>query len=238
MNAPVTDISEDAEALARHVAEWLVERAGASSGRFRIALSGGSTPKRLYECLAQAPLRERMPWDRIHLFWGDERFVPPDHPDSNYRMAREAMIERVPVPADQVRPMPWDGTPDEAAARYEALLRSEQGADLEPGRPLFDVTLLGLGEDGHTASLFPGTAVLEERERWVQAVIGAKPEPRLTLTYPALESSGVVAFLVTGRAKAEMLRRARAGDGTLPAGRLRPHGDLVWFVDRAAETGA
>ena len=238
MNAPVTEISEDAGGLARHVAEWLIERAGASFGRFRIALSGGSTPKRLYECLAQGSLRERMPWDRIHLFWGDERFVPPDHPDSNYRMAREAMIERVPVPADQVHPMPWDGTPDEAAARYEALLRSEQGADLEPGRPLFDVTLLGLGEDGHTASLFPGTAVLEERERWVQAVIGAKPEPRLTLTYPALESSGVVAFLVTGRAKAEMLRRARAGDGTLPAGRLRPHGDLVWFVDRAAETGA
>lgn len=235
---PAVEVLDDREALARRVAGWLVERAMASSGQFRIALSGGSTPKRLYEHLALATWLDRMPWPRIDLFWGDERFVPPYHPDSNYRMARAAMIERVPIPVDQVHPMPWEGTPDEAAALYEDLLRSLYGeAKLAPEQPLFDVTLVGLGEDGHTASLFPGTAVLDEREGWVRAVIGAKPEPRFTLTYPTLEGSAAVAFLVTGRAKAEMLRRARRGDTALPAGRLRPHGELVWFVDRAAETG-
>jgi 6-phosphogluconolactonase len=230
-----TEVLADAEALARHAAEWVVGRALAKKGAFAFCLSGGSTPKRLYELLAQPPLIGRMPWDRVHLFFGDERFVPRDHKDSNYRMADQAMISHVPIPPGNVHGMPVDGTPDEAAQLYEHTLQSMYGsAEFDPDRPLFDVTLLGLGEDGHTASLFPGTAVLEERQAWAAAVIGAKPEPRLTLTYPALDSSRAVAFLAAGAGKREMLQRLEARDRALPAARVTPVGDLLLLVDRAA----
>jgi len=226
------------DALAQRAAEWLTERATAAAGRFAVALSGGSTPRRLYELLAAAPFRDRLPWPRIHLFWGDERFVPPDHPDSNFRMADDAMIKHVPIPPANVHAIPTDGTPADAARRYEQTLQAFYGsAALAPGRSLFDVTLLGLGPEGHTASLFPGTAALDERSTWVTSVIGAKPEARITLTYPALESSRAVAFLVAGAEKHDILGRVREGETALPAGRLRPQGELWWLTDRAAETG-
>jgi 6-phosphogluconolactonase len=227
---------DDGEALARNVAVWICALALAKMGAFAVCLSGGTTPRRVYEMLAEPPIALSLPWSRVHWFWGDERFVPHDHPESNYAMAYGALFSRVAVPAENIHPIPTEGlSPQEAAAMYEATLKRFYGADaLTPERPLFDVTLLGIGEDGHTASLFPGQPALEETRRWALAVLGARPEPRITLTYPSLDSSRNLAFLVTGAGKREPLRRVRAGDTALPAARVRPVGRLHWFVDRAA----
>lgn len=221
--------------LAQRAASWIAGIAGKSSGRIAVALSGGSTPRPLYRLLTEPPWRARLPWDRIHWFWGDERFVPPDHPDSNYRMAREAMLVLAPVLPANIHPVPTAGDPAAAARSYQDILQSFYGSEtLDPARPLFDIQLLGLGPDGHTASLFPGTAVLDETRRWVAEVVGAKPEVRITLTYPALASSRHTAFLVAGADKRAALAGALAGDRDLPAARLKPAGELVWFVDKAA----
>jgi len=229
------EVAKDPETLAHRVAQWITDLAASSQGRFAICLSGGSTPRRLYQLLADAPYRDALPWERVHWFWGDERFVPWDHPDSNYGMVRAAMLARVPAPAQNIHGIRTASTPPDAARAYERVLKSYYGAEaLDPARPLFDVEILGLGPDGHTASLFPGTSVLEERDRWVAEVIGARAEARITLTYPVLESSRHSAFLVAGREKREMLVRALASDETLPAARVNPIGDLTWFVDEAA----
>jgi 6-phosphogluconolactonase len=227
---------ENADALAQGVAEWLCALAQASAGDFAICLSGGSTPRTLYERLATPAVASRFPWSRVHWFWGDERFVPHDHPDSNYRMTREALLTKVPIPADHIHAIPTEGlTPEQSAAAYEATLKHFYGAEtLAPDRALFGVTLLGIGEDGHTASLFPGQPALQERTRWAVAVIGAKSEARITLTYPALDSSRDVAFLATGAGKREPIARARAGDHAMPAAMIHPVGRLHWFTDRAA----
>ncbi len=232
------EILADPEALARRVAEWLVASMAASTGRFSVALSGGSTPRRLYHLLAQPPCRDRVPWERVHWFWGDERFVPRDHADSNFAMVRDALLADTPVPPAAVHPMPTGGaSPEEAAAAYERELQAWYGgAVLLADRPLFDVSLLGLGPDGHVASLFPGSPVLDERVRWVRAVSEtpiAPFVPRITLTYPALDSSREAAFLVAGREKRAILSRLLAGDD-LPSARLRPAGRLRFFLDRAA----
>ncbi len=149
---------ESAETLAHDAAEWLCGLAQASDGVFAVCLSGSSAPRRLYEHLADPPFASRFPWNRAHWFWGDERFVPHDDRNSNYRMARDAFLSRVPVPDDNIHAVPTEGSsPDQAATAYEMTLKRFYGADtLAPDRPLFDVTLLGNGEDGHTASLFPG----------------------------------------------------------------------------------
>ena len=227
---------EDAETLSRHVGEWLYHLARASDRTFAVNLSGGSTPRRLYQLLGTPEIASRFPWSRTHWFWGDERFVPHDHPDSNYGMARDAFLSRVPAPEDNIHAIPTEGlSPEGAAAAYEATLKRFYGSDtLAQGRPLFDVTLLGIGENGHTASLFPGQPALQETQRWVVAVIGAMPEPRITLTYPALDSSGDVAFVVTGTGKRDVVARAQSGDRTIPASLVRPVGRLHWFTDRAA----
>ena len=230
MNGRIETLA-DPSALAERVAHWLLDLALAKAGRFSLCLSGGSTPRLLYDRLGEAPFHDSFPWDRTHLFWGDERFVPHADTDSNYRMAREALLSHAPIPLSNIHPIPTEGlTPDDAARRYESELRAFHAA--APADPLFDVVLLGLGDDGHTASLFPGTPALEERARWVVSVIGAKPEPRITLTYPALASSRAIAFLVTGAGKRDILARARGGDRDLPAARVE--GDVVWFADRAA----
>ena len=230
------EILANPEALSRRVADWLLDMATAKDGVFAVSLSGGSTPKQLYECLAEPPYRETFPWSRTHWFWGDERFVPHDDALSNYRMVRQALLSRAPIPAANVHPMPTEGlSPEAAASAYERQLKSFYGAErLDPVRPLFDVTLLGLGPDGHTASLFPGTAVLAERDRWVAAVVGTKSEARITLTYPALESSRNVAFLVVGEEKQAILGRLCHGDASLPAAHLRPAGALWVFADETA----
>jgi 6-phosphogluconolactonase len=233
-------VFENAEVLAQSVAEWLCGLAQASGGAFSVCLSGGSTPRRMYERLATPAIALRFPWPRVHWFWGDERFVPHDDPDSNYRMAREALLWRVPVPGGNIHPIPTEGmSPQQAADAYETTLKRYHGTDsLTPDRPLFDVTLLGIGDNGHTASLFPGQPVLRETRRWAVATIGAKSEPRITLTYPALDSSRELAFLATGAGKRDMVARARAGDQEVPAGMVRPIGRLHWFLDRAASSGA
>jgi 6-phosphogluconolactonase len=229
------EILADREALARRVADWLLAMSTAHANVFTLALSGGGTPRRLYELLSGPPYHDVFPWNRTHMFWGDERFVPRNDQSSNYRMVREAMLSRAPIPAANIHPVQTEGlTPDAAASDYERELKSFYGAErLDRARPLFDVTLLGLGPDGHTASLFPGTAVLEERERWVAAVVGPKPA-RITLTYPVLESSRHVAFLVAGAEKREILSRFLRGEQALPAARLRPTGTLHLFADAAA----
>jgi 6-phosphogluconolactonase len=229
------EIFPDPAALAEHTAEWMTTAARAADGVCRISLSGGSTPKALYALLASERFRNGFPWPRVHWYWGDERFVPYDHAESNYRMTREAMLAKVPVPPENIHPIPTDGDPDDAARRYERALQEAYGSvSFDPSRPLFDVTLLGLGTDGHTASLLPGEPVLGERNRWVAAVSHGRPEVRITMTYPAIESSRRVAFLVAGKEKAEIFDAIRAGNSRVPAARVRPIGELFWFVDRAA----
>jgi 6-phosphogluconolactonase len=224
--------------LAHRVAQWLVDLACATPGRFSIALSGGSTPKRLYQLLATAPLRDDMPWERVHLFWGDDRFVARDDANSNYAMARDAMIAHVPIPPANVHGIPVEGELTDAAQRYADTLKAYYGADrLDPSRPLFDVVLLGMGPDGHTASLFPGKPALDEQQRWVTGVPepGLTPfVPRVTLTYPALASARSVAFVAAGADKTATMRRVLAGEHALPSSRVAPVGELVWFVDKAA----
>ncbi|HUZ92270.1 MAG TPA: 6-phosphogluconolactonase [Methylocella sp.] len=237
--APVIDVAEDAEALAGKVARFVAARMSSAPDRFGLSLSGGTTPKRIYELLGAGNLGVPLDWRKLHLFWGDERFVPMDHADSNFRMAREAFIDHVPIPPAQVHPiLTGTGTPENSAALYEQTLQSFYGSKtLEPERPLFDVTLLGLGEDGHIASLFPGTKALNERGAWVTPVIGAKPEPRVSLTYPALESSGVILFVVSGAKKRDVLSRVLANEQALPAARLATRGTIYLFADRAALPG-
>ena len=229
------DTLDTPEKLAHHVAEWMIERALEQQRRFAVCLSGGSTPRRLYELLACAP---RFPWERTHWFWGDERVVPHDDPQSNFRMAWEAMLRDSPAPADNIHAIPTQGaSPAACAAQYETVLKRFYGAEtLQSGRPLFDITLLGLGEDGHIASLFPASPALAESKRWAVAVVGAKQPDRITLTYPVLESCRFTAFLVVGGNKHHALARVRTGDRALPAARLRPAGAVYWFADRAAAT--
>jgi 6-phosphogluconolactonase len=229
------EIFPDPATLAHHVAEWMTSAALETNDTFRVSLSGGSTPKTLFGLLASDEFRSRFPWERVSWYWGDERFVPYDSPESNYRMTREAMFDKAPVSTDNIHPVPVDGTPEDAARRYERTLQEAYGATiLDRARPLFDLTLLGLGPDGHTASLLPGEPVLEERKRWVAAVSHGRPEVRITVTYPVIESSKRVAFLVSGREKAPIFRGIRSGESDVPAARVQPVGELFWFADRAA----
>jgi 6-phosphogluconolactonase len=224
----------DAETLARYAAAWLLNRVLGVPGRIAVCLSGGETPKPVYALMAQFPYRDCFPWERVHWFWGDERCVPHDHPRSNYRMVREALLDHAKVLAANIHPIPTDGDPASCAARYAVELQRFYGAvALTPNRPLFAATLLGLGLDGHTASLFPGSAALAEAAHWTAAVPEGKPEPRITLTYPALDSSAALAFLASGADKRPVLERLARGED-LPASRIRPAGRMVWLIDRAA----
>lgn len=229
------DVQPTPDDVAEHVADWLIDRAVAAAGPCRIALSGGSTPKLLFKLLAQPGRAARMPWQKLHLFWGDERYVPYDSPDSNAGECQRLLLDQVPIPPAQVHTFPVGPSPDIAARQYEAKLQQEYGAaQLDPARPLFDVNFLGLGEDGHTASLIPGQPVLQERSAWVAAVGQGRPEVRLTLTYPVLESAAVVAFLVTGAGKLPIMQQMRAGTADVPAAHLHPVGQTIWFLDAAA----
>lgn len=239
---------DSSEQLARAAAGLFVEhtRQGISSrGRFSAALSGGSTPLRLYETLATPEYRSAVEWSKVHLFWGDERCVPPEHPDSNYGAAKSALLERVPLPAENIYRMRGELEPEEAARRYEALLHGyfyptlDRGESLPPP-PSFDLILLGLGTDGHTASLFPGSAALHEQQRWAAAnYIEKLASWRLTLTLPVINAARVVIFLVSGAAKADVLEKIwqepLAGElaayQPLPAALVKPEdGKLLWLV--------
>jgi 6-phosphogluconolactonase len=233
-------VAELARAAAGELAR-AVEETAPQGDRFTLALSGGSTPEALYRLLASpdAPFRDRLPWSRIHFFWGDERHVPPDHPESNFRMAKEAMLDRVSVPPENVHRIRAE-EPDaaRAAGEYEAELRSFfQLSRGEP--PCFDLVLMGLGPDGHTASLFPGTRAVHERERLVVAHwIDKLGTFRITLTPPVFNAAARTIFLVSGSRKAPALRAVLEGDfepDLYPAQIVRPAaGTLAWMVDRAA----
>ncbi len=223
----------DPAGLADAAAAWIAEAFGAIPGRIAVCLSGGSTPKRLYEVLGSPAFQQRLPWDRVHWFWGDERFVPPDDARSNLTMVRQALLDRVPAPPANVHPIPTTGqTPEEAAHAYEATLRSFLAQD--PYRPLFDLVLLGLGTNGHTASLFPHEPVLQERTAWAAPVSPPNEPTRITLTWPPLENTRHAAFLVAGADKREVVQAVRAGDLELPAAHYRPAAPAMWWMDAAA----
>jgi len=236
------EIFRNAAELAQQAAQLILTQsqlAVARNNLFTIALSGGSTPKRLYELLADPTqqFRSQLPWDRIHFFWTDERHVPPDHPDSNYRMVREAMLVRAPVPPTNVhRMLSEKPNASEAANDYESQLRDF--FHLPAGElPGIDFALLGLGPEGHTASLFPDSEVLQETQRWVAAPWIAKLNSyRLTMTLPVLNNASTVVFLVSGSEKAEILREVLKGEpDRFPAQRINPtNGALSWLVDENA----
>ena len=222
------------EELARGAAEVFVARA--QQGAFTVALSGGSTPKLLYQVLASEPFREPVPWAKTHFFWSDERHVPPDHPDSNYRMAYEAMLSHVPVPQDNVHRIKSENpNAAEAAADYERTLIEVTQSSL----PRLDLILLGLGTDGHTASIFPGSAVLGETKRLVAAPWVEKLNTyRITMTLPLLNNAASVLFLVSGADKAEIVREVLQDPKQYPAQYVNPtNGELLWMLDEASARG-
>jgi len=230
-------VVSDAKALAKAAAERVIARIGAKTERVAICLTGGSSPKQLYQLLATDAYRSQIPWDHVHWFIGDERFLPADDPLNNMAMARHIFLDRF-APAANIHPIPTDtADPQEAARRYESELQSFYGAkELDPARPLFDVVLMGVGPDGHTASLFPDYPAIEETQRWVVGVPKAHVEPfvpRVTLTLPALGSCHEMLFEVSGSDKRKILTRVLAGEN-LPAHRARSIGETIWLVDRAA----
>jgi 6-phosphogluconolactonase len=227
----------DADTLAKTAADRVMARIAANAGRAAICLTGGSSPKSLYRLLASEAYRDQIPWDRVHWFIGDERFVASDDPLHNMGMARRLFLDRC-APAVNIHPIPTDaGNPQEAARRYEHELKSFYGAeDLDPSRPLFDLVLMGVGPDGHTASLFPNDPVLEEEARWVVDVPQAPVAPlvpRVTLTLPALNSCREMLFEISGAEKRAILTRVLAGEN-LPANRAHAIEETMWLVDKAA----
>lgn len=236
-------VAENAAALAARAAQHfteLAEHAVAGRGRARIAISGGSTPEATFQLLGDPgqPWRARMPWNRLELFWVDERCVPPDHSDSNYRMTREALLDRVPLSPEQIHRMEGELDPEEGAARYESGLRNAfrlEGAEV----PAFDLIQLGMGADGHTASLFPHSAALDELGRLAVANhVQNKDAWRITLTWPVINQARSVFFLIGGAGKAEIVREVFCGASDperLPSQLIRPaSGILTLILDRAA----
>ncbi len=244
MSNPQLDIrvEESPPALAADVTELFVrlaQRATASGGLFRVALSGGSTPRLLYGLLASDTFRQEVPWDNIRFFFGDERCVPRTSRESNYRLANEELFKKVGITAARVFPMPTEGiSPDEAAIQYEETLRTQ--FDLKEGEaPSFDLIFLGMGDDGHTASLFPGATVIHEQSKLVAAPYVEKlAAHRITLTPPVLQAAKEVVFLVVGESKAPALKQVLEGPLNVdeyPAQLLREaHGRVMWYVDRLA----
>ncbi|MCZ6490240.1 MAG: 6-phosphogluconolactonase [Acidobacteria bacterium] len=234
------DVKALSQAVARNLADRIKTTLTAQAS-FSLVLAGGSTPGVLYQLLA-SEYRDQIPWAQLHLFWGDERYVPPSDPRSNYRMARETLLGHVPVPQGNLHPMPTEfPEAEEAAAAYERLLRNH--FPMPDAWPRFDLVLLGMGPDGHTASLFPNSQALEEQERWVAASRApVEPVQRLTLTLPVLNHAAQVYFLVAGAEKSGALRQALAGKTDAsddwkrcPAAAVQPmQGAVTWWTDQAA----
>ncbi len=227
----------DEAKLAEAAARRLIARITSRSERASVCLTGGSTPAGLYRALARQPYRDELPWERIDWFIGDDRYVPVDHPLSNIGAARTLFLDACAAP-DSIHPIPMGaGSPAAAAIAYQAELKTHYGRPvLSADRPLFDIVLMGIGPDGHTASLFPGSPLLDERKKWVASVDHANVAPfvpRVTLTFPALQSCREMLVLVSGANKRAVLSRLAAGDD-LPAARLDPVGALVWMMDAAA----
>jgi 6-phosphogluconolactonase len=226
-------VSSGIGAMSLHAAglfSSLAKEAIASKGSFKVALSGGSTPLKLYALLAAEPYRSDIEWPRVELFFGDERCVPPEHKDSNFKHVNEALLSHVPAKAHRIR---GELPPKEAALRYEEDIRKAFGG--KEGPPVFDLVLLGVGADGHTASLFPGTDALGETEKLAKAVYVEKFESwRVTLTLPVLNAAKNVFFLASGGSKADVVRSVLRGKGNYPAGMVKPaSGEVLWLLDIA-----
>lgn len=232
------ELFENKEALSQAAAELFAVQARTTvdaRGRFLVLLSGGETPRRTYELLAQEPHRTRIPWQQVQFFWGDERCVPADDPRRNEVMAHRAFLDALPLHPEQLHPIMDDRSPRQAAERYEAQLRDF----FDDSPPCFDFIFLGLGEDGHTASLLPDSEALNEQVRWTAVTHRPDEEfSRVTLTAPLLNQAAVLLFLVVGCNKAKVLHSVLEETGhrlLLPAQLVRPlSGDLYWFVDREA----
>ena len=233
----------DAEAVSRAAGQDLVELAReaiAQRGRFCVALSGGSTPRRMYEILSEAPRWAQIDWRRVEFFWGDERAVPPEHPDSNYGLAATVLLRKLGLAAERIHRIQGElADVEEAAARYQDELARVFATPVEGLPPIFDLILLGMGADGHTASLFPYSPALTERRRWVVGnVVPRIGKPRVTMTFPILNRAAEVRLLVTGADKTSVLREALVGPRDperLPVQAVVPEGGrLIWLVDRAA----
>jgi 6-phosphogluconolactonase len=239
VDLPNVSIFATAEQLAQAAAERFVEAAGefhASLNQFSVALAGGTTPRRVYELLTTERFKNRVDWAEVNFLFGDERCVPPDHPDSNYAMAYEALISKVPVPAKNVHRMIGEGNPSENARAYESQLRTFFAGK---AWPCFELALLGMGEDGHTASLFPHSAALQEMSRWVVSTRNEQSgQDRITLTVPVFNHARRVIFLVAGKKKAQRLKevlRPQPGSEQLPVQAIVPvAGTLEWLVDAEA----
>ncbi|MGD8383566.1 MAG: 6-phosphogluconolactonase [Syntrophobacterales bacterium] len=235
-----SSLSELSLAAAEFIAQ-LAEARIKERGIFTFVLSGGTTPRLLYEELAKEPHASRVDWQQTHLFWGDERCVPSDNPDSNFSLAFQALISKVDVPPANIHRIPAaTGSPKDGAKEYEKRLREFfqhfVKSDSIISFPFFDLVLLGIGQDGHIASLFPGDAALEEKERWVVAVDGLNalpPVPRITLTLPAINKARNVIFLAAGSNKREVFQQVVINPETsaYPAARVKPSGSLLWFID-------
>lgn len=239
INGARVEVWRDLAEVSARASELLIgiaREAVTSQGEFSLALSGGSTPQALYQLLASEAKAARVPWTQTHVFWSDERCVPPDDAESNYRMAHETLLAHVPVPVEQVHRMRGEDEPERAAEAYAEELAAHFGASL----PRFSLILLGMGADGHTASLFPHSPALKETQRTVTATYVEKlASHRLTLTLPALNAAATVLFLVSGEAKAAALNAVFESDaiedGSCPARLVRPaQGELIWLVDEAA----
>jgi len=231
---------KDGEALSQAAAKWIAARIGATlqkAGRFTIALSGGSTPKRLHQILAQSPYKEQIDWSKLHVFWGDERAVPFEDDRNNAKMAYDTLLNFVPVPAAQIHVMRTDISPEESASEYEKLLH--QYFDKTPFS--FDLVLLGMGDDGHTLSLFPGMPIVHEEKAWAKSFwLPAQDMSRITITKTITNKSAAVAFLTAGAAKAHALGEVLEGaynPDKYPSQEIKPTGELHWFVDEAAAAG-
>ena len=231
-------VFNDTAALSQAAAELFVQTAREAvdrNGRFTVALTGGSSPVGMYRLLAQAPYRDQVPWQQTYIFWGDERWVPLTDERSNAKMAQDTFLNQVPVPQDQVYPMWGAGEPEEFALHYEQVLQKH----FHQQAPAFDLILLGMGDDGHTASLFPGTEVLNETSRWVWAYyLAPQSMYRITLTAPLINQARKILFLTFGPNKAPALHEVREGarnPNKYPSQLIQPQsGEVLWFVDEAA----
>jgi len=235
------DVNECMDVAAKFICKHAVASCE-KHGFFTFMLAGGNTPRPLYRLLAKRPYVVDMPWERTHVFWGDERYVPADHPDSNFKMASDEMLSLVRIGDRQIHRIPVEEpTVQKAASRYERHLRSffeavysDDEERLADPFPMFDLIILGMGGDGHMASLFPDSPALKEEKRWISPVVepsGTPPLPRITITIPVINNAACVMFLVTGQEKHELVSRIADGvEGKPPAAQVSPMGSLVWFI--------
>ncbi len=231
-------IEKDTKALSASLAEWInnyIQQVLAKQDRFTFVLSGGSTPKALYALLAGSPYKESIPWEKLHFFWGDERAVPFEDSRNNAKMCYDELLDKVPVKAENIHIMRTDITPEESAAEYEQIVKTY----FEGSETTFDFVLLGMGDDGHTLSLFPGTEVIHEQHALATSFfLQAQDMYRITLTAPVVNNAACVAFLAAGAGKAEVLKQVLKGEKNIdlyPSQIIQPaKGQLHWFVDEAA----